>query len=475
MKKKFVFFLVSCLLLLLLAAGLFLSALSRRRLPVNYWPLRNPVQNRTLENPYRGWYHLYGYLLSDTEPVSMEDVSRISGEYPYEIVLLEINLKNYADSDISQDGLNQLTGIFSGWKEAGKQLIVRFLYDWDGRAVETEPESISVIKRHMEQTADCVNSFKDCIYLLQGIYVGNCGEMNNSAYMEEDSMCELADYLASVIDPSVFLSVRTPAHWRTINQTYEPLGADSAFDGSPAARFGLFNDGMLGSGNDLGTYGDVSLTLAEQYSDKGTREEELAFQNRLCSYVPNGGEVVLDNPYNDFSNALADLRQMRVSYLNCLYDGTVLDKWRFAVYQGDDCFSGTNGFDYIGSHLGYRYALTASEFEFQPLKDDAAVLRITIENSGFSASLRMFSSELTAVNQETGNVYRIPIDADSRCWPGSDSATLSVSLNVRDWQTGNYVLYYSLKDPVLDRRIALANALVTPDCGYPFAVISLHK
>ena len=67
------------------------------------------------------------------------------------------------------------------------------------------------------------------------------------------------------------------------------------------------------------------------------------------------------------------------------------------------------------------------------------------------------------------------MDADSRCWSGSDSATLSVSLNVRDWQTGNYVLYYSLKDPVLDRRIALANALVTPDCGYPFAVISLHK
>ena len=46
------------------------------------------------------------------------------------------------------------------------------------------------------------------------------------------------------------------------------------------------------------------------------REEELAFQDVLCSSVPSGGEVIVDNPYNDLENAIADLKTMHVSYLN---------------------------------------------------------------------------------------------------------------------------------------------------------------
>ena len=107
---------------------------------------------------------------------------------------------------------------------------------------------------------------------------------------------------------------------------------------------------MLGSVYDLGTYDDTPLTSASEFNEQGTRSEELLFQNKLCQYVPNGGEVTVNNEYNDLENAIADLATMHVSYLNGEHDPEVLSKWKNSVYTGSDIFSGVNGFDYMSAH-----------------------------------------------------------------------------------------------------------------------------
>lgn len=84
---------------------------------------------------------------------------------------------------------------------------------------------------------------------------------------------------------------------------------------------------MLGTANDTGTYGDTPAS-ADAYRSAWVREDELDFQNRLCNFVPNGGEVILDNPFNDLAHALSDLSRMHVSYLNSEHDPAVLDKWK---------------------------------------------------------------------------------------------------------------------------------------------------
>ncbi len=471
MKKKSLCTLSVIIILLLF--GFLCYQLYLRCYTITFLPETYTADNSHLDNPYRGWYRIFGYMLSDTEAAASEAAASDCGDYTYEIALLEINLCNYASSEISSAGLAQLDVIFSKWQDAGKQLIVRFLYDWDGNARETEPEDISIIKRHMEQAGELVNQYKDCIYLLQGIFVGNYGEMNNSDYMDEKSMITLMEHLASVIDSSIYLSVRTPAQWRTICQSYEPLTAADAFSGTLAARIGLFNDGILASATDLGTYGDTSLSLAEDYSDQGAREDEIHFQNTLCRYVPNGGEVVLDNVYNDFPNAIGDLNDMHVSYLNSGYDETVLEKWKAAVYEGDDCFYGCSGYDYIGEHLGYRYAFLLTDCSFDTLRDDTATMQLTIENSGFSGSYRTFSPQLTVICDDTGETYTISVDTDSRYWSGGETVTLSIPLNIRTWQEGNYSIYFSLTDPATGKQISFANTLPLTDDGYLIAALEI--
>ena len=91
---------------------------------------------------------------------------------------------------------------------------------------------------------------------------------------------------------------------------------------------------MLGSVYDLGTYDDTPLQSDSAIDEQGTRNEELIFQEKLCQYVPNGGEVTVDNEYNDLDNAITDLFQMHVSYLNSEHDADVLDKMEiFCIYR----------------------------------------------------------------------------------------------------------------------------------------------
>ena len=64
------------------------------------------------------------------------------------------------------------------------------------------------------------------------------------------------------------------------------------------------------------------------------------------------GEVIVDNPYNNLENAIADLKTMHVSYLNEDYDRNVLDKWAATVVNTDDCYDGMDGWSYVERHLG---------------------------------------------------------------------------------------------------------------------------
>ena len=94
-----------------------------------------------LQNPYCGFYHIIGYTLSDDDTPPDNSACGIDS-YTESLALLEINLKNYRTREISQRGLAQLDDILAAWAGSphGTKLILRFLYDWDGVALATEPD-----------------------------------------------------------------------------------------------------------------------------------------------------------------------------------------------------------------------------------------------------------------------------------------------------------------------------------------------
>ena len=213
---------VSIIVVLIVLIAVSLFWVNSRLCFVDYTPYSYSESGDAIKNPYVGLYSIRGYLLAEDAPFSLPEANAAidSNSSSFELSLLEINLKNYGNCDLSDNALSQIDSILSAWTKTGSQLILRFLYDWDGQNLESEPNELSQILIHMEQVGPIVNKYASSVYIMQGIFVGNWGEMNSTTHMGNGEMETLIQKLDDVIDPSIFLSVRTPAQWRTIAPKY---------------------------------------------------------------------------------------------------------------------------------------------------------------------------------------------------------------------------------------------------------------
>lgn len=479
-KRKLLVILILCALLI---AGILL--LPGLRFPA-FSPAAFTESDAWLANPYIGWYEMHGYQLSDQ---AAPDLSQVPDKKQAPgLVLLEINLSQYADAPISDTGLGQLDEILAAWQAAGKQLILRFLYDWDGNARDAEPKELSLILEHMTQTMETVNRYADCVYLLQGIFVGNWGEMHSSDYLSEEDMVTLTLHLAQITDPAIFLAVRTPEQWRTITGLSQPpIAGDTAFDStseslvteesvtdattagnaassSPAEtlalRLGLYNDGMMGSETDLGTYASPEEAQDTPYARRSL-PEEVRFQDALCLLVPNGGEAAGgDTPYNDIDAAVSYLSSIHASYLNGSYDEAVLSKWKEQVYDTGDSgnvFHGMNGYGYIARHLGYRYVLRSADFACPSPAAENGLFTLSLENVGFSNAYRSFDVSLILRHQVSRQEHVLPIQTDTRLWSPGTEVSLEIPVSVSSLSPGAYEIMLQIIDPASGAEIQLAN------------------
>lgn len=439
--------------------------------------VRFEESGKTLKNPNRGMYQLTGYYIQK----EMEDYRNLVAEnYAYDtestITLVQINLQEFANGPITEQGLRNIENLFSALATIDKQLIVRFLYDWQEKNEETEPKSIDIILNHMEQVAPVVNAYSDRIWMLQGLFIGNWGEMNGTRYTGKEDIEALAAKLDEVIDDDIYLAVRMPMHWRMATGNPDLEGVAIGGDGL-ANRLGIYNDGMLGNAYDYGTYGEQSKTAVGDYS-YWNREEELAFQDSLCRVVPIGGEVIVPNSYNDFENAVADFSRMHVSYLNRFYDEKVYSKWFQTTISDGSVFDGQPGFLYIENKLGYRLVLTDNQMDYNAGKDTLDI-QLKIKNIGFAPLYAEPKAMIYIVNSKTGVYEAYPFASDLRELAGGVASdeiqVLEKTIPMFGKRSGTYDIYFKLSDEKSGDQIYFGVDREPTDMGYLLGTVTLKK
>lgn len=431
---------------------------TRQKLTWVQYPLVD--RSETLGNPYCGIYSIYKFFAHCENLQDAGDtIEKSILHCDQSLCLIEINLVRYNESSLTEEALDNVRQIFAFFADHGKEMIVRFVYDWDGNGLQNEPKNIGIILEHMQQLSPILINFAKSIYILQGLFIGSWGEMHNTRYITERSLVSLARQLYQCSGGSVYIAVRCPSIWRTIFKTYEPLSGPQAYTDSMQAHFCLFNDGILASDTDNGTYGNIARSVSTDYGDKLTRFEELKFQEKLCDYVPNGGETVNPSEDNDFAATCRAFSQMHISYLNGEYDPEVLNKWKETkTGLRDKPWKDTSVYDYIAAHLGYRFSIEKIAVSMIKDRDKQLHIKIQLINSGFSCGYRRYDVSLVIRDATYTQVYTHPVDTDTRRWLPGAPVALDEDIDFSQWTLQEYILGLKITDPQSRKHIRLANS-----------------
>lgn len=338
---------------------------------------RKAVYKESMEpvkNPGRGWYRIYTFVAGQSlEEPFFSNTQR--EEESLSLMLFDIGA--YFDRELPNEVLCTFKSILKRFEAAGMDVILRVVYDREGKGLEKEPARISIVQSHMKVLGRTVKEAGNAVFLSQGLFVGSWGEMHGSKFLSKEQIKNLFLTWDEATGETVWTAFRRPQQIRLV---FPEIPED--------CRVGFFDDAMFGSPDHLGTFGSVGSSMA-QWEEAWEMERELAFLERITRAVPCGGEAVLERGPalgEGAEQTVGLLQRMHVSYLNCAHDKRILEGWQHTAYGGWKSL-----YEYIGAHLGYRFVV-----QNVCLNEKRMLLCVSVVNTGFAGICDEVGAELIA-------------------------------------------------------------------------------
>lgn len=405
--------------------------------------IRYEQSDKIIPNPERGFYVRHNWT-PGTPPLEAEALRQLREEENITIIGRSYYIEDFIDADFTPEFLEIIEQDFQAVREAGAKMYFRFRYSV---RIGDPDAPLERVLRHIEQLEPVMKHNYDIIAFVQGGFIGAWGEWHASTndLTSTENMRAILLKLMDVV-PKRTVGIRYPEAKMRIFDTQEPLGPEQAFDGSYQSRAAHLNDCFLASPIDVGTY----------RIDPEWEKEYLSKENR---YLPMGGETC--NPRPDAGDryhcetALAELAQMRWSYLNRDYSRRILDVW-----EEQGCMSE------VMRRLGYRFVLEKGSFSRQATPGGVFNFNITLQNEGFASPYNPRDLQVVLRNaDDSESVWFVDLPDDPRFWLGGDTVELSYELNVPvNMPGGTFELLLNLPDPeetlrgTPDYAIRLANS-----------------
>lgn len=376
-------------------------------------------------NPCRGWYQIYTFQ-ADSEP----DFGELEWclDRKDSLALVFVDIGGYRDRELDTVALDRIRRILDFFRGNGYDMILRVAYDHQGKAVEREPYFWDQVREHMCQVGELLQEYGNSIFVYQGLLTGNWGEMHTTRFQDERKRRESWEILQKYRQEETYAAVRRPAYWR---QLHEEQKSGKTCKGD----MGLFDDAMFASEDHLGTFG--TLSRENGWGEQWRREEELDFEEELCRGVPNGGEAVYGEEFQErLTPKLVEdtLRRMHITYLNKVYDSRILDVWRQWKYFGVEEWNGKSFYDYVGAHLGYRLVIRGVRFQ-AGRGGDTGRLEITVENTGFASLYQEAEFWLERREEENALPESLPMKPEGKnpgaVWNSGELRILSCNVPLK--------------------------------------------
>lgn len=353
-------------------------------------------------NPGRGWYRIYTYTMG--EGISCELPPTLYEGETLALVLMDIGA--YRERPLDEECLALMDRILDCFTAGGRDIILRIVYDTQGKGMEHEPSLFSQVQQHIGQLAPLLARHSSHILVFQGLLVGSWGEMHTSKFVSEKYLRQLSQSFISGTEGKVRFAVRKPVQCRIV-QPESTLGKTMT---------GCFDDAVFASETHMGTFGTQSREAAG-WNQPWCPADEIVFLEKLAERVPFGGEALSGENGMTSADTLKRLRALHVSYLNCMHEEARLREWRETEYA-----AGISLYDYIGAHLGYRFVVESASCE---KKGKESILKLKIVNRGFACCAEEVSF-LLHLQAEKDRV--IPVECPLGRLAAENSLTLRIPL-----------------------------------------------
>ncbi|GAB1397869.1 MAG TPA: DUF4874 domain-containing protein [Saprospiraceae bacterium] len=421
-----------------------------------------------IANPGRG---LYKYSITDEEYSSVVGYNNLAPAFLTEwknspdkitVVYRTFLLSSFIDKDINPVYLDNIRTDFDHVRQAGMKIIVRFSYSDTQDNAPQQPKKYRILS-HISQLSSVLNQNKDVIFSVQAGFIGTWGEWyytNSDEFGTQGIISptqwanrkEVLDSLLAATHPDIALQVRTVAIKKYLYGDL-PLTPATAYQSSPQARIGFYNDAFLNDWGDQGTF------EVKEQCDNPLTTDDYEFLANESKYLPLSGETNGLNPCDGGlrtkgSNALFEMNDSHWSSINRDYHPAFWNNMDDSVYQ-----------EMLRS-LGYCFVLIKSTVDVQ---QDNFNIELEIKNQGYARAFDRRPVFLVLENTENGQTTPIALNTDVRTW----SWGTVIGHNISPGVSGTFRLYLWLpdKDSVLskisDYSIRLANdSLWHPISGY---------
>ena len=361
---------------------------------VGFQPAPFAETEEKLKNPGRGFYEIHTFVLG--QEWDLENL-RWCIKAGHTLALAVLDIRAARERELTAEELSGIDAMLAAFGSLDIDIMLRVVYDREGRGMQNEPALLSRVQGHMRQLAPVIQAHSDHILLLQGLLVGSWGEMHTSKFLQPAAIRQLAEIWLEETD--LCIAVRTPAFHRILSEQGE--------DRYIAGRLALYNDGLFGSETDLGTYED--------------RDKDLAYLQEKCRHSINGGEAVRGKVIPEAAEIVDRMKRLHIAYLNNAHDVQMLNHFRNLNYKKQTLF------DYIEDHMGYRFAVRRAAAK--GLRAGRAVhLEVQVENTGFG-NLCQEAEVFLVLEEQGGRRRELPLDVDPRCWDAGTTSVISADID----------------------------------------------
>lgn len=354
-------------------------------------------------------------------------------------------------------------------RQKGGTLIVRIGYTWSDRA-GCEPSDFDIVLGHVKELSQIMADYDDVVVGVEAGVAGPWAEMHSSDYCRPEYMNRILKTYCDNLSPDISILTRTAYYIAAFAGTKsDGLLEMLPFQDKDLKRFGMYNDGYLGTWWDYGTWAgewtrEKGCRLLKTFDDH-PYGGELAYvsmdwleKNREKSgdlFDTNKWNIVKDW-YSQHLNYLRNIGDRRHPLCAFIAKKTFSsDVYRFEGMPDLHEYDGVDLHKFMYDHMGYRFVVRDARLPKRIEPGKRAMIGLKVENTGFGRLL--LPSRAEALFVSGGETFAAAVDG-SKCdissIAGSEKRSLPILFTVpNDMKEGEYDVYLRFAAPLKDEAV----------------------